>query len=284
MVTIKGVHEHMNAAYYLSQIRYHENKLNSFQNDLAAHEEALASMKRGSLYFALIIIFLVVFFCSGCAQSNMQTIQNNYRDEKPLDENILVEEDNSMSNEPLLTEVELLEFIEMNDTGLSKDDFADVNIDEFIEHTRLSMSRLATANIKNRLELFKSTLKSREFDIFKANEVFIVDSSDDEYESFKSTFFDRIGTDIQYIGKTTNNIDMFYVTTSDARVRIHIGQTRNIDKNDLITSTQGTLSIIARGSSDTYSNSPFCYSKNRKYFMILNPSMEVMEAFCEIND
>jgi len=241
-------------------------------------------MKKGWSCLLLMILLLTVSPCLGCKPQNTQEYPNINGSAETSSENILPEEEKDMIYEPLLTKEDLLEFVEMNDNGLNKDDFADINIDDFIEHTRLSKSRLATVNIKNRLDIYKSTLRGRAFDPYKAKEVFSVYSSDEEYELFKNTFINKIGTDMQYIGHTRENIEMFYIKIDAKRVRIHLGQTRNMDNYEVTATSDGSLCITERDSGDTHRNSPFCYSKNKKYFMILQPSLEIMEAFCEIDD
>jgi hypothetical protein len=200
------------------------------------------------------------------------------------EENILTEGDKTMSDESRLTKAELLDYIETNDTGLSKDDFADIDINDFLDYARLSKKRLATVNIMNMLEIYKFTLKDREFDQYKAKEIISTYSGDEEYESFKNMFFDRIGIDKQYIGKTASLIEIFYVNINDEIVRIELGKTLNLDKCDIDTSSDGALRINENHSGETYVPKLFCYSKNKKYFMLLPPSLELIEAFCGIND
>ena len=240
-------------------------------------------MKTNRLYLVLLFVFIILYE-TGCEFTIKQVGSANNETPKILGENTLAEEDKSMSNKNLVTKDELLEFIEINDIGLSKDDFADIDVNEFIDYAWLSKDNLGRVNIKNNLEIYKSTLRGRAFDPYKAKEVFSVCSSDEEYELFKNTFINKIGTDMQYIGHTRENIEMFYIKIDGKRVRIHLGKTRNMDNYEVTATSDGSLCITERDSGDTHRNSPFCYSKNKKYFMILQPSLEIMEAFCEIDD
>ena len=200
------------------------------------------------------------------------------------DDDTLAEEDKSMPNKNLITKEKLLEFVKINDTGLDEDDFANIDIDGFIDYAWLSENNLATLNIKAVLELYKSTLKSREFDKYRAKEIFSVYSTDEEYESFKNTFFDKIDTDKQYIGKVEGFTDRFDMVVNGKRMMIGIGQTKNLDKFKFDTFPNGALGIRAGYGEDAPLYSEFCYSKNKKYFIWLPPSMEVIEAFCEVDD
>jgi hypothetical protein len=135
----------------------------------------------------------------------------------------------------------------------------------------------------NMLKIYRFELKDRVFDSYKAKEVFHVYSSEEEYESFKNSFFDAAGVDKQFLGKNEYLIEIYYITVNNERIRMYIGQTQNLDKCELDTHPDGTL-MIREGVNEEFYSSPFCYSKNRKYFIFLPNIMEVIEAFCEIDD
>ena len=193
-------------------------------------------------------------------------------------------DENSLIKEERLTKEELLEFIEISDSGLTRDDFSDIDLDDFIKYAWLTRNNLATLNINKILELYKSKIVRNKFDQYKAKEIVCVNSSSEEYELFKKAFFEMISVNEQFIGKAEDFIDMFYYLADNEKMLIDIGQTKNLGKFDYYSYPHGTLGIRIGPSNGENIYREFCYSKNKKYFMLIPSSMDIIKTFCEIYD
>lgn len=197
------------------------------------------------------------------------------------EQNKPTEGENEMPGEDKLTKEDLLAHIENNDTGLSAADFKDIDVDVFIADTLLTKKRLATVNLKNLLQSHKTRLAGKEYEAVKARDIQSVNSSDKEYGSFKSAFFKSIGAGEKHIGKNEFSIDM-YSTELNSNT-MYIGRTQNLNLCVVSTFPDGTLGIADSLEEETFS-SQFCYSKNKKYFMLATQPFDIVKAFREIDD
>jgi hypothetical protein len=75
-----------------------------------------------------------------------------------INEIIITEDDNAMANKNLIAKEELLEFVEMSGSELSKDDFVGIDSDDFIDYAWLMKNNLATLSIKKMLEIYKNEM------------------------------------------------------------------------------------------------------------------------------
>lgn len=191
-----------------------------------------------------------------------------------------------MANEILVTIEGFLSFIELNDRGVTKDNFKGLDIDDFIRQFGLHERRLATVNLKNMLRLYTFLIQDREFDKYRATEVFSIYSSYAEFESFKNIFFGKIGAEAQHIGTFGNFMERYSAILNDERIGIIIGQTRYMDAFDFHTDPNGFLSVRIGPSASEHLLSQFSYSKNKKYFMLLPGigRIELVRAFSEIDN
>jgi hypothetical protein len=188
-----------------------------------------------------------------------------------------------MPNGDRLTKEEFLSYIEKNNTGLSADDFAGIDVDDFLDYTRFTAKSIETSNIKNMFESYKRKLKDREFDPYRAKEIASVKSSDKEYDSFKKAFFDLLDAQIEYVGKNHYLADIYQLTFNDRVIRLSIGRTQDFDSCEFYTYPDGTLGIREIPDDDS-PYSYFLYNKNKKYYLLTSPILDINKAFSELGD
>lgn len=188
-----------------------------------------------------------------------------------------------MPNGDRLTKEEFLSYIEKNNTGLSVDDFTGIDIDDFLDYTRFTVKSIETSNIKNMFESYKRKLKDREFDPYRAKEIISVKSSDKEYDSFKKAFFDLLDAQIEYVGKNQYLTDIYRLTFNDRVIGLKIGRTQDFDSCEFHTYPDGILGIRELPDDDS-PYSYFLYTKNKKYYLLTSPILDINKAFSELDD
>jgi hypothetical protein len=214
-------------------------------------------------------------------QNQNTTPAGSKDDTPPKEEPSATGGENDMQNKDRLTKEEFLAYIENNNTGVRKDDFDNIDLDDFLDYTQLTAKYIGTSNIKKMLESYKTALKFMELEPYKSKEIVSVNSSDKDYDLFKKSFFGLLGTESEYIGKNDYLIETYYVTLNNERIRLCIGRTQNFGLCELYTFPDGTIGIRESPSDDSpYYH--FCYSKNKKYFMFTTPSVDVNRAFCNV--
>ena len=197
-------------------------------------------------------------------------------------------------SERLITEDELLEYIQTHDVGLSIEDFDQINIEDFILSRHLTP--LSVSNLwKKTLENYLIDLARNERAKYMAQEKYSVESTNEVYECFINDFFLAINKDV--VNKAVvlgfNRYDINRDSDAADTIILYIAQTKNINelnvyRNEKSTTPELLEVFIANGPDGAGVSGNFCYSKNKKYMLLANLYDEVLfeyvKALCTIND
>jgi len=163
---------------------------------------------------------------------------------------------------------DLLQYIKENDTGLTEEDFAGVDIDGFINDLRLTNDRVAGYDLKQQLESYRARALSKKFDEIMAKEKKRVNSTDEEYEAFIEAFFSAVGGEVRDSG-TVDKLDAYSIVATDEWFSIGIGKTKNINKYTLRHDRSTGNYEIVFPAGEMYDHLRFYYSSDGKFFLVV---------------
>jgi hypothetical protein len=198
-------------------------------------------------------------------------------------------------SEPLLTREEFLRIVAENKValGVTVSDFNDVDIDEFIEYLELTEVYLyerfimGSGVFKKRYENFLLRLENRRFAAFQSQELIIADSTDEEYETFKAMFFERIPEvtkEREYHSTGSDFFDSYTFETENGEVGgFTIGRTMHIDElRSEGWRFQGNPAHAYRPGDDLAPATIVYLSANGKFFLLCGRQLYILQAFCEL--
>ena len=193
--------------------------------------------------------------------------------------------------EGLITEEELIEYIQTHDVGLTVSDFDGVDIEDFIAFWGFKPGKLDLLWEKS-LETYLEALERQEREKYFAKSKISVDSTSEEYEKFIEIYLKKIDLEVKFSGKECG-FDYFGIADERERT-IYISQTKGINEFDIRKSTNSHSDllevILAVGPEGAGYREYFCYSKNNKYMMTIIPMptneqpFEYIKIFCELDD
>jgi len=192
-----------------------------------------------------------------------------------------------------MTKEEFITYIDTNDTDVTLEDFDGIDIDDFISQSYFSKENISHYSLAVALDDYLRRMERQRRAAYMAQEIVSVDSSDVEYEKFRDQLILSIGGGVESAGKH-NTLDVYQVSYTDSGGKktwdyIYIGQTKHLKKYSTIRDNAGYYIIqLPMDSEGLYFTSGFCYSKNKKYFLIAAAGndffFELIKAFCEIDD
>ncbi|MCL2253806.1 MAG: hypothetical protein FWC09_05110 [Lachnospiraceae bacterium] len=239
-------------------------------------------MKKGCLLLILSVLLI-------CACGNKPNKENQGLMEG--EETMPVE----IAKEEFVSKERFLEYIKTKDVGLSIKDFEVVEIEEFIAKWRLTeenMENTISRMVDGEYHLYD--LEQWEKTRYMAREKFSVDSSDKEYREFINTYSQIIDMEIKISEELPlgSGFISFEIEEDGKKTTLYIDQTKNLFKHEFVELPNmypQLLNIVVwYGSSGSSAISPFCYSKNKKYFMATTyyteKQLELIKKFQEIDD
>ncbi|MCL2634143.1 MAG: hypothetical protein FWD34_06470 [Oscillospiraceae bacterium] len=192
-----------------------------------------------------------------------------------IEELIRLEREHDTQAKPeLITAEELLQYIEDNDVGLTEEDFEGVNIDDFIVHWHINNENLSKFILKNILESYRDYIQNKQNFEFVAKELISINSTDEEFDAFIILYFKAIGKESNHLGKykTSVPIEVYEILDEDDRYVVWIGKTEIIEQFQIKETAFGLEIFIPEGMDNSFgSNHMFCYNKDNKFFLIINP-------------
>jgi hypothetical protein len=188
------------------------------------------------------------------------------------------------------TKEELFEFVEENQEskslGMTIDDFNGIDIDDFVKSNFILHGEINAVHLKNSLEYYIFQLKVKELEPYVAKELINIESSTEEFEAFKDTYFENLNITYEFLYVDEYGIENYDFTVDDKTYWILIGQTQSLKKEQTSTEPDGSYLVIYYG--DPSRGYPMTYSKNRKYFILSNmlndDEYNFIKTFCEIED
>jgi len=218
---------------------------------------------------------LMLFSCGGAETANPQPGGNNTTEYSQAEIN---NPEENVADVEILTREIFLQYIRENDVGVTEEDFADVDIDDFLEQrawsttTDLSRFRIDTALENYRRYLENLPNLQREDRIF-AREIRSVESTDEEFEAFVQAYFAEIGKEPAFVGSGLGiyRYDIMYGDSGNLfmeRYILEIGRTMDFVHHTItINNYRGFLQMDR-----TYGGSGtldwFVYSGDDKFFLI----------------
>lgn len=167
----------------------------------------------------------------------------------------------------LITAQELLQYIRDNDVGVTEDDFNGIDVDEFIECWQIT--RYSYGNLRYRLDNYESSRESYMTGKLMVRELISVDSTQDEYDAFIETFFEKLNIAYETVGVDNNGLYYYNVYPNpdkrDAfnRYNLYIGKTMEFHQHDI----RGTNLYLPGGSWGAYWEMNICYNRDNKFFL-----------------
>jgi len=157
-----------------------------------------------------------------------------------------------------------------NDTGLTEEDFAGIDIDGFIRHWSLTSETFTRSNLKKFLENYREYIFREGRAEIMAKEIKSVGSTNGEYEAFVEAFLNAVDGDIHSSG-AADGLDVYNIDKADERYQIRIGRTEKIDQYDIRNTGFYETYEIYLPSGDMQMRAAFCYSSDGKFFLVVIP-------------
>jgi len=230
--------------------------------------------------FCFLLIISLLLICA-CNISNEEK-RNSNKGEKTMKEGFASKE-------------ELLEYIQMNDAAdISVEDFEIIDIEQYIIKWRITKD-----NMENDIaEMVGDGYHLKELERWEkvrymAREKVSVNTTEEEYHEFIDKFSNAINEAIT-IPADPLEFSSFVVDNGDKKTTFYILQTKNIEEYQLVDLPNSyprllEIGIDRFGPEGATSIHPFCYSKNKKYILIVErvhneQQLEYIKKFQEIDD
>ena len=196
--------------------------------------------------------------------------------------------------EELITKEAFIEYIQTHDVGLSVEDFEGIDIEDFIAFWQFTPSDIGEYLWQESLEVYKRDLELKEKAKCLAITKISVESTDEEYKKFIKDFFIAIGKKDTDLSQSRQLGFYCYDVMADGggKVYIYITQTKYIDELNISRNPNRRPELlevfIPDGPDGAGTSGNLCYSKNKKYMMLVSPVddelFEYAKIFCEIYD
>jgi hypothetical protein len=254
----------------------------------------------------VIIVVMAVFLCCACKATAEQELGAslieppecyiNEELEKPVTKLPKNDGDGEgIMSEYLLTVEEFLRRVSENEKalGVAVTDFDDINVADFIDDCKINERLFEQCVLGERMlgsliRLYKSNLLYRQVEKYRATESVVVNSTNEEYEAFKTELFERIG------GATEKLI------WGDGYAREYAFQEGSRFPDFVMGRTMYIVPLkwlhwrfpedpfqvfIPDGGDGAEYGAPLYHSKSGKYFLAIYESdaMFIIEYFCEID-
>jgi len=179
----------------------------------------------------------------------------------------------------LITREEFIQFIRDNETGVSEEDFKNIDIDEFIKYWKFTSPSegedAKLLELGDSLEWYKDILEIRELQkksdklsMLMAVEKVSVDSTDEEYEAFIKAYFGALEMEQEISEPSRSGLDTYVIDINDGTYYLYIGKTKDIEKYNIkYDKIREWLEILIPAGQGASWNLSFCYSGDNKFFL-----------------
>lgn len=155
-----------------------------------------------------------------------------------LDEIIRLRSEGESIMNKLVTSEELLRFINDHDTGVNKEDFDEIDIDDFIVSYMFSSPAeredVRLYELRRYLNIYKKRASEGRFTQLRPLVRVSADSTDEEYLLFIDAYFKSLGWEYRSLGITKYNLDRYVVNPEfGKRYYLEIWKTKDIHKYDM---------------------------------------------------
>jgi len=240
-------------------------------------------------YIIILLSTVIVLLASACKGDvdnlNIPNKTNNTQEEDAMEER-------------LLTKEEFLKKVSDHEAelGVTVEDFKDIDVDDFIEKSRITNSAIewcitGGGDLGRRLELYLANLVQEEIEVYRPKQLRIVESTEEEFEAFKATYFEAIGgvTITVINAQMYKNIEEYAFQEEEKTRHFAIGRTADINqlKGEGWEFFENPSHVSFPTGRETEVAGDNAYtSKNGKFFIIFYGicSLETVKAFCEIDD
>ena len=213
---------------------------------------------------------------------------NSKEGETTIPEEITTGEE-MITEKGLITKEELIEFIENNQhletVDITVEDLDGIDINDFILHWHFTKEIIGHRYLQSAIDGYKNYLKGIERAAFMAQEIVSVDSTEEEYVTFREKFISSISVSakIKYIGKDgpLDQYELYYTKPDgeETSTYMFIGQTKHLGEYGIGKYNYGKdpdefryyVIYIPWDSEGMVYEQGISYNKDRKYFLALSP-------------
>jgi uncharacterized protein YcfL len=224
----------------------------------------------------LMMLSLVMVSCKGEENNQLEIFLSHLKNTQIVEASLksainqtISMEDNVVEYD-FLTKEELLNFIEENQTseivGITSKDLAGIDVEDFIRTCFITEDSVAGMDLKFFLHNYILVIRKNDMEPFSAKELINVESSPEEFEAFKDTYFENLNITYEFLYVDEYGIENYNFIMPDKTYEVLIGQTTLLSKNIVSLDPDGTYYVVYEDDPSLFY--PIKYSKNSKYFIL----------------